>query len=454
WTNFCCSNIGYTWNVQSRNLFSDPKTITLYQTGDVLSTTFKRDVPLLAGRSLRPELRVVDGNVQNLHLQERGILNRDADGSEFGSSETVLARARIVGMDGDRQASEAETNDNGQSPDFSLGTLTCPPDSCSSNSGGSASAKRATPNTCGWQLFGYGPGQQTITQGIATNVQKFFTKRQIPDPAGRDPRRKFACGVSGTVFGTSYCDNDNLLLSLQLGLSSANSVAFTSCDEFPFASSEEGGSYFGTLAVGATAVSTLCVPQWQQTIQGKCNGLLAGIQTNVNYFDDPTAAPDWQAWGSVGGGQDWFSGAWQRKALYDFQIPQAYGISNAFYGPDAQGQYGGYFLRRNFTMGLAEPTAAAPTWGAQNAASWSSPTGGVTGNTDATAIFCAVNTFAQPNSKRGLNATRLADDDGGDNAIIGTFSGLGIENTTIPAPDVVLNPADVLPAEVIRKATP
>ena len=522
------SIVGYTWNVQSRNLFSDPKTITLYHNGDVLSTTFKRDVPLLAGRSLRPELKVVDGNVEDLHLQERGILNGDTDGSELGETETVLARARIVGMDGDvlwtsgedminvtlprrglakRQASEAETNDDGQSPDFSLGTLTCPPDSCSSNSGGSA--KRATSNTCGWvlpdlryssnffgdqQLFGYQPGQQAITKGIATNVQNFFTGRQIPlsgsssialtwDPAGQNARRDFACSVPEGTFGTSYCAVDNYLLSAQLGIPAGDTIGFTSCDEFPFASSEEGGKYFGTQGVGATSVSTLCVPTWQQTLQGKCNGLMGGVQTNVNYFDDPTAAVNWQVWGAAGtsrtamaaGGTnpDWFSGGWQREALYDFRIPQANGISNAFYGPDAQGRYGGYFLRRNFTMGLAAPSAANTAWGAQNAASWSSATGGVTGSTDATAIACAVNTFAQPNiyqqpspnalcwtgaysdnpvfgsggvpsfrecsvifsgptpspnSKRGLNASGTADDEDGDDAIVGTFNGWGVKS--------------------------
>jgi hypothetical protein len=94
----CATIVGYTWNGQSYNLFSTPKTITLYSNGDVLSTTFKRDVPLLAGRSLSPELKVVGVDGEG---QERGILNGDADGSGLGDIETIFARARIIGMDGD-----------------------------------------------------------------------------------------------------------------------------------------------------------------------------------------------------------------------------------------------------------------------------------------------------------------------------------------------------------------
>ena len=199
--------VGFTWNVQSRNLFSSPNVITLYSNGDVISTTFKRDVPLLAGRSLDQDLKLVA-----FDQEERGILNSE-DGDELGEAETILAHARIVGMDGDlvwtsgeelvnitiprhalvnkRQSNEndAEANDNSGSPDFSLGTLTCPPNQCSSG----GSEKRATSNTCGWvlpdlrynceafsaqQLFG-DQGQQSSVQGICNNVQNFFSARGL-----------------------------------------------------------------------------------------------------------------------------------------------------------------------------------------------------------------------------------------------------------------------------------
>lgn len=197
--------------------------------------------------------------------------------------------------------------------------------------------------------------------------------------------------------GSSYCFSDNDICTASVGLST--SIDLVSCDEYPIASSEEGGGYFGTLAGGATAVSTLCVPVWQQSLQGNCNGLLALLSTNVAYFDDPAAAPNWQFWGNGGGGgganNGWLDGGgggWQRTALYPGQIPQAVGISAGTYGPNANGQYGSYFLRRKFTMGIANPSFAGDSaaWGAQGATSWSA--GGSTG-TNVTAIACAVNTF-------------------------------------------------------------
>ena len=67
------------------------------------------------------------------------------------------------------------------------------------------------------------------------------------------------------MFGSLFCAVDNNLLTGRLGLGT-DTVNFLSCDEFPFASSEEGGAYFGNLATSPTAISTLCVPIWQQSI--------------------------------------------------------------------------------------------------------------------------------------------------------------------------------------------
>ena len=206
--------VGATWNVQPRSLFASPHVITLYTNGGVASTTFKRDAPpLLAGRSLHQELNLVGLAGDS----ERGVLN-SADGEELADaeSETILAQARIVGMDGDvvwtsgeelvnvtlprrallgKRQSVADAEDGGQTPGLSLGTLTCPPDSCSSGadetSGGNA--KRATSSTCGWVLpdFRYNcdafssqqlageQGQGYNVPGICDNVQSFFNARGL-----------------------------------------------------------------------------------------------------------------------------------------------------------------------------------------------------------------------------------------------------------------------------------
>lgn len=174
----------YTWEISARNLFASPKVVTLYSNGDVLSTNFKRDIPILAFRAA-------------LDQSERGVLNsHDGPGNdglydlpEKGTSpapKTMLAQARIIGMDGQmlwsseaeivnitlanssksrqgagalckRDDSEAEETDNSSSAEFSLGTLTCPATECDAGDGedsdndSSAVSRRAT-STCGWVL--------------------------------------------------------------------------------------------------------------------------------------------------------------------------------------------------------------------------------------------------------------------------------------------------------------
>lgn len=115
-----------------------------------------------------------------------------------------------------------------------------------------------------------------------------------------------------------------------------------SCDEFPIASTEEGGSYFGRLPNNPTAIATTCVPDWQQNLQGNCHKLLGRISTNVAYPDDPTAAANWQRWGSGSGttrNDDWISvttGGFQRYATYLATIPQAPNIGATVSAQDAK----------------------------------------------------------------------------------------------------------------------
>jgi hypothetical protein len=302
----------YAWQVTSRNLFDTPKVITLYSNGDVLSTTLKRDVPQITPREF-----------DNLEV---GLLNSE-DGLELNDfeSESVLAEARIVGIDGDllwssgsevvnisrsqnigpykkglqtRQDSsvDPEATDNNSSPDFSLGTLTCPATSCESSDG--TTTKRAT-NTCGWvlpdfryncrifsdrQLTNANTGQSTVVPGICTNVNKFLTARALSsnglaltwEPLYNEARRKFVCG-SGT-----FCATQNIITMGSIGLSTG--ITAVSCDEFPIASSEEGGSFFGTLPNNPTTAAATCVPVWQQALQGNCHSMLSSLHAVFRTF--------------------------------------------------------------------------------------------------------------------------------------------------------------------------
>ncbi|KAI0385398.1 chitinase A1 [Hypomontagnella monticulosa] len=98
-------------------------------------------------------------------------------------------------------------------------------------------------------------------------------------------RRRQTCTVPGT--GRSRCStfNRNLKASLWTNPASAPTVDLTSCDEFPFASSEEGGAnYDDSGPVNADddifGAEYICAPTWQQSLQGNCNG------ESLSYSDD------------------------------------------------------------------------------------------------------------------------------------------------------------------------
>lgn len=119
-------------------------------------------------------------------------------------------------------------------------------------------------------------GNNLVVNGICSNVQTFFNARSLSsnglsltwDPNNQDARRDFSCSIPRSM-GTSYCAVNNVNWAVQLGISTG--ISLTSCDEFPIASSEEGGSFFPTLPQNPTGVSTSCVPVWQQSLQGNCH---------------------------------------------------------------------------------------------------------------------------------------------------------------------------------------
>ncbi|KAF7536258.1 hypothetical protein G7054_g4665 [Neopestalotiopsis clavispora] len=514
----------YTWEITARNLFASPKVVTLYSNGDVLSTTYKRDVPLLASRAALDESEAGVLNTRN------GAGNGLVDLPDEGSSpapKKLLAQARIIGMDGEMLWSSdtemvnitlADVQSSGgmyKRDDSEAEKPTILATECAAGDDEddteSSVAKRAT-STCGWvlpdfryncqvfsdnQLTNSANGQSTLIPGICTNVQKFFTSRALStnglaltwEPTENTDRRDFACGSSACAVQQTIYLRD---VGMQTGTISG--FPLVSCDEFPIASTEEGGSYFGRLPNNPTAIATTCVPDWQQNLQGNCHKLLGRISTNVAYPDDPTAAANWQRWGSGSGttrNDDWISvttGGFQRYATYLATIPQAPNMGATQYGT---ARTGGYWIKRNFTLGLAQPTTATDgaAWGAQPASSWQID--GSTSNTDVTQIACAVNLFGQSdiyttdynaycynggsntnpyfgntpsfslcnvvfsgplpanNNKRNVNATELGQED---EETIGMFGGWGIKNeqpeVMIETPGFVPDPNELLVAEI------
>ena len=96
--------------------------------------------------------------------------------------------------------------------------------------------------------------QSIVVPGICANVENFFDNRGLtadrritltwdPDDSRQSSRRRAACpalkGLQGE--GGGYCSVQNQAITNHLGISSNTEVV--SCDEFPIASTEEGGKF-------------------------------------------------------------------------------------------------------------------------------------------------------------------------------------------------------------------
>ncbi|KAL8645553.1 MAG: hypothetical protein Q9226_007250, partial [Calogaya cf. arnoldii] len=276
--------------------------------------------------------------------------------------------------------------------------------------------------------------------GICTGVQKNFTKRSLAnsklpltmdnDETRSRNRRNLACG-------SRYCTPTQDILGRLVGVPS--SQIKLSCDEFPFASTEEGGDYLTTLQVNPTKTQITCVPAWQNTLQGTCISecssprvlfichvaesyvleLLGEISTNVGYFERSTRGDQAVNWAKWGGSSNWLAagslgdggGQPQRQALYPDQQPKHFGISQAVSEVLSVVVTLGWNYKHNFTHGLAQPqnTGDGDAWdlGTNRAESWdhvNPQTGtGFSGN-NMDQIACAVNIFGQDEVfKTGFN---------------------------------------------------
>lgn len=121
--------------------------------------------------------------------------------------------------------------------------------------------------------------------GICTSIRKFLGNNGIIsdkylltyDSYNQDTRRRQTCtGSRNPCAGPS---GENALRKAQLGAPFDGAKNLVNCDEFPFASTEEGGygwarSDAGIFPANTHGVTRTCVPEWQNTLQGNCNGKL------------------------------------------------------------------------------------------------------------------------------------------------------------------------------------
>jgi hypothetical protein len=155
-----------------------------------------------------------------------------------------------------------------------------------------------------------GSGNEVILGGICNSVQSFLNQfdsisvtrggtsprytssmaTMTWEPTKQSARREKSCPRSPVA----YCKNtDNQIKDLVFGkpdpLSEKRPNWLVTCDEMPFASTEEGGRDYNGLKnnpsmgpdtrkaawqfFSLTGTSRMCVTAWQQSLQGNCNGI-------------------------------------------------------------------------------------------------------------------------------------------------------------------------------------
>lgn len=131
-------------------------------------------------------------------------------------------------------------------------------------------------------------GNTVAIQGLCSSIRSFLTNQGINndryvltyDGVNQARRRRETCGTNAR----NPCggpNGENVRVKTTLGppfnTPALASLSMVNCDEFPFASTEEGGwgyiaseaSLFPTTATGVTRT---CVPSYQNDLQGNCNG--------------------------------------------------------------------------------------------------------------------------------------------------------------------------------------
>jgi hypothetical protein len=108
--------------------------------------------------------------------------------------------------------------------------------------------------------------------GICSNVERFLNNNQRGnigvtltwESGNQKNRRRRSCPKG-------VCDADNANYELA-SLGTATGRDLSNCDEFPFASTEEGGDAFlGLHPDVLTGTVRTCVPTWQNDVQGNCH---------------------------------------------------------------------------------------------------------------------------------------------------------------------------------------
>lgn len=122
-------------------------------------------------------------------------------------------------------------------------------------------------------------GNRLGLPGICTSIRTFMVNRGIIsdeytlqwDP-GSESRGRQSRACSGFCTADNKSKQKVLFGTLPNGQVRPGSPPVTNCDEFPFASSMEGGDRFlGLNPATLTGVTRTCVAKYQNDLQGQCN---------------------------------------------------------------------------------------------------------------------------------------------------------------------------------------
>ncbi|RYP24055.1 hypothetical protein DL765_000783 [Monosporascus sp. GIB2] len=178
------------------------------------------------------------------------------------------------------------------------------------------------------------------------------------------------------------------------------------CDEFPWASSEEGGNF-----KPAAERSQRCIPSVQNGLGGACIALLSFLEQNVGKMEPSIEKvsdrkDQWVYWGGDAGDNFdfWFTdkdlnGVQQRWTDYpDPQpIPAGYNPTNWVGQPAGRS----WVFKRNYTFSLRDSGAQASNWWDATGKRFSTGSHTFRNPSDYSSVICGINTFGQTTYYRG-----------------------------------------------------
>ncbi|WQF83340.1 Putative glycoside hydrolase family 18, catalytic domain, glycosyl hydrolase family 18 (GH18) active [Colletotrichum destructivum] len=218
-----------------------------------------------------------------------------------------------------------------------------------------------------------------------------------------DAKRRQQC--PNLASNLESCPYETQRLHLAVGHTDSDSMKLE-CDEFPWASSEEGGNY-----LPASERSQVCIPSVQNGLGGNCIAMLNFLETNVGKLEPGIAKvadrkSQWLYWGGKAGNDMDFwwtdkdlNGVKQRWTVYsDAQpIPAGYNPLNWLGQPTGKS----WVFKRNYTFSLRDSGAQGTDWRGATGKRFVRPNQAFKNPNDYSSIVCGVNTFGQADYFRG-----------------------------------------------------